>query len=67
MGISAILDDKYTLFVTFAYHPYSRLNEKFRTTEYNIYNDNFTSQRFGMTNQGISAQHKILLVSSYFK
>jgi len=62
MGFSAMLAEEYILIVPSAYHLYSGLDEQSRAAEYNIIFINFTQQRFGLTNHGISAQQKALTV-----
>ena len=65
MGFSAVLAEEYVLIVPFAYQLQSGLDEQSRATEYNINYINFTHLRFGLTKQGISAQHKALAVGCY--
>jgi hypothetical protein len=69
MRFSAMLAEEYILIVPFAYQLQSGLDESRmsrdrcrRATEYNINCINFTQQRFGLTNHGISAQQKALTV-----
>ena len=65
MDFSAMLAEEYVLIVPFAYHLHIGLDEQSRATEYNINFINFTQQRFGLTDHGISAQPIDLTVGCY--
>jgi len=67
MRFSAMLAEEYILIVPFAYQLQSGLNEQIQATEYNINCTNFTQQRFGLTNHGISAQQKVLAVGCHIR
>jgi hypothetical protein len=66
MGFYAILAEEHILIVPFAVHLWSGLNEQNPATEHNINCINFTQRQVGLTNHGISAQQKALLVVGNF-